>query len=124
MRFGVVGMGRMGGGLATQALARGHSVVGFDVGGLARELVEGGVESAGSLQELVDRLTRPRFVLLYVPHGAITEKTVEDLNGLLGRGDILADGGNSHWRDSARRALAAGGRGVRYLPSADRARCA
>lgn len=115
MRCGIVGMGRMGGGLATQALARGHTVVGFDTGGVAPQLVSRGVEAAGSLQDLVERLAPPRLVLLYVPHGAITEQTVEDLSRLLAQGDILADGGNSHWRDSARRSRAAAGRGVRYL---------
>ena len=115
MRFGIVGMGRMGGGLATQALGRGHSVVGFDVSGVAPALVTSGVKAADSLRQLVERLAPPRFVLLYVPHGAITEKAVADVSGLLEPGDILADGGNSHWRDSARRALAAGGRGLRYL---------
>lgn len=115
MRFGIVGMGRMGGGLATQALERGHSVVGFDVAGVAPALVSRGVEAAGSLQEQVDRLPPPRFVLLYVPHGAITEQAVLDVGALLAPGDILADGGNSHWRDSTRRALGAQRRGIRYL---------
>lgn len=115
MRFGIVGMGRMGGGLAAQALQRGHSVVGHDVAGVAPALVTSGVEATGSLQELVDRLAPPRVVLLYVPHGAITEKAVADVGAVLDRGDILADGGNSHWRDSTRRALAARERGIRFL---------
>ncbi len=115
MRFGIVGMGKMGAGLATQAIERGHSVVGFDVAGVSPALVELGVHAAGSLRELVEALSQPRLVLLYVPHGAITEKSVEDVGGLLAPGDILADGGNSHFRDSARRALAAERRGVHYL---------
>lgn len=115
MRIGIVGMGRMGGGLASQAVARGHAVSGFDVTGVAPALVTAGVVAAGSARELVRGLERPRVVLLYVPHGAATERAVEEVGGLLGDGDILADGGNSHWRDSVRRAAALQQRGVKYL---------
>ncbi len=115
MRFGIVGMGRMGSGIALQAMARGHSVVGFDVAGVTPKLEDSGVEAAESIKALVERLSPPRFVLLYVPHGDITEKAVEEIVELLDLGDILADGGNSHWRDSRRRAIAAEERGIRYL---------
>jgi 6-phosphogluconate dehydrogenase len=54
-------------------------------------------------------------VLLYVPHGEATERAVAELVDLLDRGDVLADGGTSHWRDSVRRADHAAARGVRFL---------
>src|SRR5690606_37989510 len=104
-----------GGGLATQALARGHSVIGFDRSGVAPALEKSGAEVAGSLPELVDRLAPPRLVLLYVPHGPTTEEVVTAVGELLTPDDILADGGNSHWRDSVRRSRAVQGRGIRYL---------
>jgi 6-phosphogluconate dehydrogenase len=103
MKFGIIGLGRMGGDLALQALEKGHQVVGYDrspdhVGTLAEQ----GLEPAFSLDELVRRLDPPRRVFLYVPHGALTDQALQELRGLLQRGDVAADGGNSHWKDSIR----------------------
>ena len=115
MRAGIVGLGRMGGGLARQALERGHGVVGFTRGGVPAELVSAGVEPAASLERLVRALAPPRVVLVYVPHGGPTEAVIEELLPLLSRGDVLADGGNSHWRDGVRRAERAAARGLSFL---------
>ena len=115
MKFGIVGLGKMGAGLAQHAVERGHVVVGVDVGGVPHNLVSLGVEAAESVGELVTRLKPPKVVFVYVPHGEPTEQVCRDLTALLSRGDVLADGGNSHWRDSMRRAKAAEARGVRFL---------
>jgi 6-phosphogluconate dehydrogenase len=115
MRFGIVGLGRMGSGLAQQAVDKGHSVVGFDTKGVPPSLTSGGVEEAASLRQLAQKLSPPRVVFLYVPHGEVTERVARELTALLGRGDILADGGNSHWRDSRRRAEEAAQRGIRFV---------
>jgi 6-phosphogluconate dehydrogenase len=50
-----------------------------------------------------------------VPAGDVTEQTVRDLGGILGRGDIVVDGGNSNWKDSQRRAEQLAGGGIRFL---------
>jgi 6-phosphogluconate dehydrogenase len=103
MRFGMIGLGRMGANLTRHALERGHAVVTHDrdqriVDALAAE----GAEPAGSIAELVDALSPPRIVLIYVPHGAPTDKVCEALYELLTPGDVAIDGGNSHWEDSQR----------------------
>jgi 6-phosphogluconate dehydrogenase len=64
---------------------------------------------------LVRDLPAPRVVLLYVPHGDPTEQVCAELLGLLETGDIVADGGNSHWDDSRRRAARFAERGIHFL---------
>lgn len=116
MRFGIVGLGRMGANIARHAMETGHQVVGFDPSEAARmELAGEGVEPAGSLEELVRALAQPRVIFLYVPHGEITERVATDLLGLLGEGDILVDGGNSHWLDSQRRHATFAEKGIRFV---------
>jgi 6-phosphogluconate dehydrogenase len=114
MKFGVVGLGRMGSSLALHALERGHAIVGFDRDPAAAAAVPGLVPAA-SLEELVRRLEPPRVVFVYVPHGEATESVVGELAERLERGDVLADGGNSHWRDSLRRFGELEPRGVSFL---------
>jgi 6-phosphogluconate dehydrogenase len=116
MRFGIVGLGRMGAGLALQAMEKGHHAVGYDTSAEERhELVQAGLERAVSLEELVSKLQPPRLVLLYVPHGEPIETVSRELRPLLEDGDIVADGGNSHWEDSQRRHTIFGEGGVRFL---------
>ncbi len=116
MTFGMVGLGRMGGNLARQAIEKGHPVVGYNQDERATaELSREGLQAAGSLADLVARLQPPRIVFLYVPHGAPTEAVCQELLPLLDGGDIVVDGGNSHWTDSQRRFVLFGDRGVRFL---------
>jgi 6-phosphogluconate dehydrogenase len=116
MRFGIVGLGRMGANIARQATEKGHQVVGFDPATAAREAVVGdGVEAVASEEDLMEKLPPPRVVFLYVPHGEITDRVIDELSGLLERGDILVDGGNSHWQESGRRHAALGEQGIRFL---------
>jgi 6-phosphogluconate dehydrogenase len=103
MRVGIVGLGRMGANLARSAIEHGHEVVGYDRAHSTDELVDGGLEAARSLEDLVSRLSPPRVVLIYVPHGPPTEQVCGVLRELLAAGDVVVDGGNSHWEDSRRR---------------------
>lgn len=113
-RFGVVGLGRIGGGLALQALSKGYEVVGYDLQPPSSDLKAAGLIEANSLGDLVAQLQPPRCVLVYVHAGPVVQKSLEDLVGLMEPGDILADGGNSYWGDSVRRAKAFSGK-VRFL---------
>jgi 6-phosphogluconate dehydrogenase len=96
VKIGIVGLGKMGGNMATRIGAAGHEVVGFDPHSDASQVA--------SLAELVDRLDAPRVVWAMVPAGDPTEQVVRDLGGLLSAGDVVIDGGNSNWHDSVRRA--------------------
>jgi 6-phosphogluconate dehydrogenase len=103
MRFGIVGLGRMGANLARHAIEQGHQVVGYNRSEAAtKALGQEGLEPAWSIADLVSRLMAPRIVFLYVPHGGPTAQVVQELRPLLARGDIAVDGGNSHWEDSKR----------------------
>ncbi|HXF57457.1 MAG TPA: decarboxylating 6-phosphogluconate dehydrogenase [Actinomycetota bacterium] len=116
MRVGMVGLGRMGGGMSLRLLRHGHEVVAFDPDPEARARAGGaGAMAVGSLEELVGAVEPPRVVWLMVPAGAATGEAVDRLGGLLGPGDVLVDGGNSYWKDSVERAARLAERGVRFL---------
>lgn len=109
--FGIVGLGRIGGGLARQAVQKEHRVIGFDPGCSALE----GVELVPDLAELMSSLDAPRVVFLYVPAGAAVDETIAGLRPHLQSGDIVVDGGNSYWRDSRARASELAADGIRFV---------
>ncbi len=116
MEVGIVGLGRMGGGMAARIVKGGHRVVGFarNPDSVAQAVAAGAV-GATSLQDLVAKLTPPRAVWLMVPAGDPTEQYVAQLLGLLSKGDTLIDGGNSRYVDSIRRGVQAAAVGIDYL---------
>lgn len=85
MEFGVVGLGRMGGGLAMAASRKGMHVVGQDTGGIRTELAEAGVEGVADLAGLREKLAPPRAVFLYVPAGRAVDELLEALAEVLER---------------------------------------
>ena len=101
--FGVVGLGRMGGGLALQARGKGIRVVGFDPVGLRPELDKAGVIGIKTLAEFAKSLETPRAVFLYIPAGPAVDQLLEQLAPVLTKGDVIVDGGNSYWGDTIRR---------------------
>src|SRR5438874_4936427 len=116
VKLGMVGLGRMGGNMTVRLNRGGHDVVAFDPSDEAVGRAEqGGASGAHSLEELVKQLDQPRVVWIMVPAGDITEQTVQTLRGLLSRGDVIVDGGNSNFRDSQRRGEELGKDGVRFL---------
>jgi 6-phosphogluconate dehydrogenase len=116
MKFGMVGLGRMGANLARAAMEHGHQVVGYDLQEqVTAQLVKEGLEPAASLEELVGKLTPPRVVVLYLPHGTPTERVCQQLRERLTPEDLVVDGGNSHWEDSQRRHGDFARRQVRFL---------
>ena len=113
--YGIVGLGRMGGNLALQALERDIRVVGHTLEGVPPDMVEAGIEEAASLQELKEKLSVPRAVFLYVPAGPIVDKLLDDLAAILDEGDVIVDGGNSYWGDSIRRHRRLKEQGIRLV---------
>ena len=107
MKIGLIGLGRMGAGIAERLRRSGHEVVGYDR--------DPAISEVASLTELVDALSPPRVVWVMVPAGEPTEATLKELAGLVSSGDILIDGGNSYYKDSKRRAQELSERGISFL---------
>ncbi|MCA9970575.1 MAG: decarboxylating NADP(+)-dependent phosphogluconate dehydrogenase [Anaerolineales bacterium] len=82
---------------------------------LAEEAHDTHVIGTHSLEELVAALKRPRRVMLMVKAGKPVDATIEKLVPLLEPGDILIDGGNSHYADSTRRARELAAKGLLYV---------
>jgi 6-phosphogluconate dehydrogenase len=107
MELGMIGLGRMGGNMAERLRRAGHTVVGYDR--------DPKVSDVGSLQELVDRLSAPRAVWVMVPAGEATRATVEGLADLLQPGDLVIDGGNSHYVDDQEHAKLLDRKGIGFV---------
>ncbi len=116
MQIGMVGLGRMGANMSIRLAAGGHQVVGFDRDQRAVERTVGdNIVGAESLEDLVSKLDQPRTVWVMVPAGRPTEATIKDLCELLDEDDVIIDGGNSHYKDSARRAKELKKVGLHYM---------
>ena len=117
MQIGVVGLGRIGAGMARRLVRGGARVVCYDQSETARTAVGGvsGIDCVENLPALCARLDGERVILLAVPAGTAVEDTIRALVPLIATGDTLVDGGNSYYRDSMRRALALSQQGLRYI---------
>ncbi|MGI8844866.1 MAG: phosphogluconate dehydrogenase (NAD(+)-dependent, decarboxylating) [Thermoleophilaceae bacterium] len=116
MQLGMVGLGRMGSNLVRRLLPAGHECVVYDVNAdTVKALAGEGATGAGSLQELVAALEKPRAVWVMVPAGQITEQTVSELGELLEAGDTIIDGGNSYYRDDIARAARLSKQDLHYI---------
>ena len=106
MKIGMVGLGRMGGNMATRLRNAGHQVIGY-----ART----SASEVNSLEELVAALSPPRVVWSMIPAGDPTEQTIARLRDLLQAGDLVVDGGNSNFRDSIRRGESLAERSIGFI---------
>ena len=116
--LGLIGLGVMGQSLALNFRNHGYTVVVYNrTEQKTREFVSKHSElsAAYNLKEFVDSLDQPRKVLLMLTAGSAVDATISSLDGLLVPGDVLMDGGNSHFQDTERRCFDLEKRGVNYL---------
>lgn len=113
--IGIVGLGKMGGNIARQALEAGFRVAGQTKGEAPPELVEAGLEVVENPEGFRAALSRPRLVFLWVPAGPIVDQMLDTLADALEPGDILVDGGNSYWGDSIARHARLRERQIRFV---------
>ncbi|MDX6689904.1 MAG: 6-phosphogluconate dehydrogenase [Solirubrobacteraceae bacterium] len=117
-QIGFVGLGRMGGNMVTRIKRdSGHDVVAYDreKDTVKRIADTTGARPARSLADLVKKLDAPRMVWIMVPAGKPTQDTVDKLASLMGKGDMIIDGGNSKWSDDMARAAALRKAGIQYV---------
>ncbi len=106
--IGMIGLGEMGQNLVLNIADHGFSVAGYDrnppkVKSLRERAGGRSIRGCGSIRELVDSLKEPRAVMMLVPAGVPVDAVIRDLLPFLNPGDLIIDGGNSHFRDTNRR---------------------
>jgi 6-phosphogluconate dehydrogenase len=115
MQVGMMGLGRMGAAMARRLMRGGHTCVGFDVSADAvRRLGQDGAVAAGSLDDLVAHLAKPRVVWMMIPAGLV-DATLGQLAPRLAAGDVVVDGGNSFYGDDIDRAARLAAAGIDYV---------
>ena len=115
MRLAMIGLGRMGANMVQRLLDAGHECVAYDHDSTARDQLAGkGAIAATSIDDMISKLTPPRVVWMMVPAAAVSE-VIESVAPRLSTGDILIDGGNSHYRNAIDRARTLDETGVRFV---------
>lgn len=115
MQLGMIGLGRMGGNMVERLIKGGHDCVVFDSSAASiAAAVEKGAQGAQTLQSFVAQLTRPRLVWVMVP-AHVVDRVIDDVSAHLDDGDIVVDGGNTHYIDDIRRSRALAARGIKYV---------
>ncbi len=115
MRIAMIGLGRMGANMARRLMRGGHECVAFDNSATAvKALAAEGAQGVGSLAELAGALKAPRVVWIMLP-ASVVDTVIGQLSGLLQAGDVIIDGGNSHYHDDIRRADELRPRGIHYV---------
>ncbi len=116
MHIGMVGLGRMGMNMCRRLIDHGHEVSAYNRSEAGVKEAEGyGAKGAYSLDELTASLPSPRILWLMLPAGEPTEQTIEILQPLLNKDDIIVDGGNTFYKDDIRRSEALSKDQIKYV---------
>ena len=115
MQLGMIGLGRMGANMVRRLMRGGHQCVVHDLAPAAvHTLANEGAAGATELDDFVSQLAKPRIAWLMVPAGSV-DATLDALIPKLDAGDIVIDGGNSHYRDDILRAARLAERGLHFV---------
>ena len=118
MKLAMIGLGKMGGNMATRLLRSGIEVVGYDRSADAVNQLAAKEHMVGakSVEDAVHKLgSGQRVVWLMLPSGAPTEDQIKDLIPMLSKGDIIVDGGNSNYKHSQRRGAMLAEHGLGFM---------
>jgi len=116
MRLAMIGLGRMGMNMARRLIQGQHELLAYNrTPAKTDELVKEGALGAYSLEEVADKLDRPRVVWLMLPAGDTVDEHLVRLSDLLDPGDIVVEGGNTHYKDDVRRASTLAEKDIRFL---------
>ncbi|MBO2007920.1 NADP-dependent phosphogluconate dehydrogenase [Siccationidurans soli] len=116
----MIGLGTMGRNLLLNLADHGFSVAGYDkdpdkIGLLAKEGAGKPAEGFADLTSFLGSIKTPRAIMMLVPAGPIVDSVIAELEPLLAPGDIIIDGGNSHFTDTERRAKAVEAAGFHFF---------
>ena len=115
MELGMIGLGRMGANMVRRLLKADHQCVVYDIHPEAvQALAKDGAVGTTSLEDFVNKLTKPRAVWMMVP-AAVVDSTLNALIPLLERDEVVIDGGNSYYHDDIRRAAELNAKGIHYV---------
>ncbi|HVF31163.1 MAG TPA: NADP-dependent phosphogluconate dehydrogenase [Pyrinomonadaceae bacterium] len=119
-QFGMIGLGTMGRNFLLNVAEHGFTCVGYDLDDRKRQLLvdegaEFSVAAANNLSSFIAELERPRKIMLLVPAGPIVDSVIHELRPLVDKGDIVIDGGNSHFGDTERREGLLNADGIEFL---------
>ncbi len=114
MQLGMVGLGRMGSNMVRRCAAAGIECVALDRSAEAVEALSDVATGTTSLPEFVQLLEPPRAVWIMVP-AAVAGQVVDDVAQHLEAGDVVIDGGNSHYIADIERARGLAAQGIDYL---------
>jgi 6-phosphogluconate dehydrogenase len=115
MQLGMIGLGRMGSNMTRRLMRGGHACVVHDRSAEAMTAMAGeGATVAATLRDLVAALEPPRVVWMMIPAAAV-DAAIAELAPLLGQGDTIVDGGNSHYADDLARAARLAPVGLHYV---------
>jgi len=116
MQLAMIGLGKMGANMTARLLKGGHHVVAYDLNeGAIRAAEAEGAAGARSLDEVASKLSAPRMAWVMVPAGDATESTINAVAERFASGDIIIDGGNSHYTESLRRAKEVASKGLHFV---------
>ncbi|GJM40973.1 MAG: 6-phosphogluconate dehydrogenase [Ardenticatenaceae bacterium] len=117
MKLAMIGLGKMGGNMARRLIGNGHAVVGYNLEtAVTNQLAaEAGLIPAYSLAEAVEKLEAPRVVWVMVPAGKPTASVISELSGLLDKGDLIVDGGNSNYKETVCRGKNLAEKGIDFV---------
>ena len=120
-QIGLVGLAVMGANLARNIANHGFSIAVYNrTTERTREYLDGpaagsGIVGTSTLDEFVATLDRPRRIVLMVQAGKPVDAVIDQLMPLLQHGDVVMDGGNSFFRDTARRSKALSESGLQFF---------
>src|SRR5580765_1429180 len=119
--FGMIGLGVMGRNLLLNMADHGFKVIGFDKDAQKGATLESAatadttVKGVATLAEMVKQMERPRQIMMLVPAGKPVDDVINDLLPLIETGDIVIDGGNSHYTDTLRRVTYLREKGIHFM---------
>ncbi len=118
--FGMIGLGTMGRNLLLNLVDHGFSVSGYDRDAKQVDLLntladESVLKGFHEIKDFVKSVKSPRTIMMLVPAGKIVDDVITGLLEILDQGDIIIDGGNSHFTDTDRRAADLESKGLHFF---------